>query len=384
MMNRHWPTVKLGDVLKRAKDEVDVEDHKTYARLTIRMNGKGIVQRDRVPGHEIGTKRQFTARAGQLVLSKIDARNGAFGILPPECDNAIITGNFWAFDADKERLLATYFDYLTRTPLFVEFCVRASEGTTNRLYLQEDEFLAQDIVLPPLSEQQRVVERIENLVAHLREMNAIRVKEDHEIRQLLLAAFHRVTAGAPRVPMREVAPLVRRPITVDNLASYLELGIRSFGKGTFHKPALSGLEVGNKRIFFIEPGDLLFSNVFAWEGAIAVVQPEDVGRVGSHRYITCVPRSDLATSPFLCFYFLTREGMEQIGAASPGAAGRNRTLGLAALEEIEIPLPTMSEQLWFDELQSEVRALASVRAETAIELDALMPSILLRAFNGEL
>jgi type I restriction enzyme S subunit len=132
-MKKTWPMVRLGDVLKRVKDEVNVEDDETYTRLTIRMNGNGIVQRDEVHGHEIGTKRQFIARAGQLVLSKIDARNGAFGVLPPECDKAIITGNFWAFDADKERLLAPYFDYLTKTPLFVDFCVRASEGTTNRL-----------------------------------------------------------------------------------------------------------------------------------------------------------------------------------------------------------------------------------------------------------
>src|SRR5439155_21209631 len=119
----------------RVKDEVIIRDDEAYTRLTIRMNGNGIVQRDRVAGHEIGTKKQFIARAGQLVLSKIDARNGAFGILPLQCDNAIITGNFWAFDADQARLIPKFFDYQTKTRLFVDFCIRASEGTTNRLYL---------------------------------------------------------------------------------------------------------------------------------------------------------------------------------------------------------------------------------------------------------
>src|SRR6266496_5412642 len=134
-MGNNWPKVRLGELLTRVKDEISVLDDQTYARLTIRMNGNGIVLRDRVPGHEIGTKKQFIARAGQLVLSKIDARNGAFGILPGECDRAIITGNFWAFDANGERLSPAYFSFLTKTPMFVEFCVRASEGTTNRLYL---------------------------------------------------------------------------------------------------------------------------------------------------------------------------------------------------------------------------------------------------------
>ncbi|GEM_PF-2200059 len=62
-----WPMVRLGDVLTRVKNEVLIDDSQTYARLTIRLNGKGIVLRDRLVGLEIGTKRQFLARAGQLV-----------------------------------------------------------------------------------------------------------------------------------------------------------------------------------------------------------------------------------------------------------------------------------------------------------------------------
>lgn len=79
-------------------------------------------------------------------------------------------------------------------------------------------------------------------------------------------------------PMAEVAPLVRREESIDLNGSYPELGIRSFGKGTFHKPPLSGSDVGTKRLYRIEPGDLLFSNVFAWEGAIAIALPKDAGR----------------------------------------------------------------------------------------------------------
>ena len=171
---------------------------------------------------------------------------------------------------------------------------------------------------------------------------------------------------------------------VESFGSYPELGIRSFGKGTFHKPSLSGIEIGNKRVFFIEPGDLVFSNVFAWEGAIAVVKQDDVNRVGSHRFITCVPNPNIATPGFLCFYFLTNTGLEKIGAASPGGAGRNRTLGLEALGNIEVPVPSINDQQWFDALQAEVDTLRQLQAETEKELDAMLPSILDRAFRGEL
>ena len=152
-----------------------------------------------------------------------------------------------------------------------------------------------------------------------------------EVGATLTNAFARIVDGGPRARMADIAPLVRRPIEIDLESSYPELGVRSFGKGTFHKPALSGLEVGTKRLFRIEKGDLVFNIVFAWEGAVAVAQKADDGRVGSHRFLTCVPEEGRATSTFLRYFFLTKEGIELLGKASPGGAGRNRTLGVEAL-----------------------------------------------------
>jgi type I restriction enzyme, S subunit len=145
-----------------------------------------------------------------------------------------------------------------------------------------------------------------------------------------------------------------------------------------------GADVGSKRLFEIHPGDLLFSNVFAWEGAVAVAMSQDAGRYGSHRFITCSPRSGVATSPFLCFYFLTGAGLRQLGDASPGGAGRNRTLGLSALERIQVPVPTIDRQVWFDELTEKVDALAALQRATTVGMNAILPSVLSRAFKGEL
>jgi type I restriction enzyme S subunit len=181
--------------------------------------------------------------------------------------------------------------------------------------------------------------------------------------------------------MADVAPLVRREIEVDLEGSYPELGIRSFDKGTFHKPPLDGADVGSKRLFRIEPGDLVFSNVFAWEGAIAVAKPEDIGRFGSHRFITCLADAKKVSPEFLRYYFLTSEGLEKIGEASPGGAGRNRTLGLEKLMAIHVPIPKLAKQQAFDELQAKVAAIKAKHTETRRELKALLPSMLENIFN---
>src|SRR5437773_11909705 len=129
---------------------------------------------------------------------------------------------------------------------------------------------------------------------------------------------------------------------------------------------------------------ILVSNIKAWEGALAVAKPEDDGRVGSHRYLTCVPIEGVATARFVCFYLLTPEGLHEVGEASPGSADRNRTLSAKGFMRIPIPVPKYVEQLRFDALCREVDALKRLQVETAAELDALLPALLDRAFKGEL
>ncbi|WP_337288512.1 restriction endonuclease subunit S [Candidatus Methylomirabilis sp.] len=383
-MSAKWPMVKLGEVLRRSEETVLLQPDAGYRELTVKLWGKGVIPRRVVRGAEVAASRRFLAKAGHFVLSRIDARNGAMGLVPKGLDGAIVTNDFPVFTLDETKLVPGFLGWMSRTADFVEKCQHASEGTTNRIRLQEERFLAIEIPVPPLSEQRRIASRIEELATQIEQARGLRQQQEAEAQRALIAAFWQIAKNASRYSMQKVAPLVRRAVEVDPNASYPELGIRSFGKGTFHKPALTGFELGSKRLYRIEPGDLLFMNVFAWEGAVAVARPEDEGRYGSHRFITCLPEKDVVTPHFLCFYFLTEEGLEKLREASPGGAGRNRTLGLTALSNIQVPVPKIDEQQWFDDLQTEVDRLKMLQAETASELDALLPAILDRAFKGEL
>lgn len=227
--------------------------------------------------------------------------------------------------------------------------------------------------------------RIEALAAKAEEVKRLRQEIVEDNYKMLLGVFHKIIANSEYKTMAEVAPLTRRPVVqIDNEKYYSELGVRSFGKGTFHKTAIKGVEMGTKRIYEIKPNDLVFSNVFAWEGAIAVAKPEDNDRFGSHRFITCVAKENLALPSFLEFHFLTQKGLEQIGDASPGGAGRNRTLGLTKLEALKVPVPAIEKQRWFDSLLQKTNAIKKHQAETAQQLNALMPAILDKAFKGQL
>jgi type I restriction enzyme, S subunit len=142
----------------------------------------------------------------------------------------------------------------------------------------------------------------------------------------------------------DVMELVRRPVKVEFDKIYGEIGIRSFGRGIFHKDPVSGSVIGDKRVFSIEPGDLVFSNVFAWEGAVARATTRERGMIGSHRFMTYRVIDSLADADYLRYFFIGEAGLAVVRRASPGSAGRNRTLGIKAFEEERIPLPELDEQ----------------------------------------
>jgi type I restriction enzyme S subunit len=180
--------------------------------------------------------------------------------------------------------------------------------------------------------------------------------------------------------MGEVAPIVRRRIDIDPLNEYYELGIKSRGLGSFHKPPINGEKI-RKKLYLIKEGDVVFNNVFAWEGAVAVAKPEDDGRVGSHRFISCVPKKEVILPDFLFYYYTTFEGLRKLGKASPGGAGRNRTLGLKKLEKILVPVPDKEEQLFFVSIYKKVCIMKDLNYESIDILNKVSPSIINQEFK---
>jgi len=235
-----------------------------------------------------------------------------------------------------------------------------------------------------INEQRRIVARIEELIRRAEEAGKTGTEREAELDILLKAFYCQMIEGAEWEPLKEVASLVRRKIETEPNEEYEEMGIRSFGRGTFKKPVLTGKQIGNKRIYRIHESDLVFNNVFAWEKAIAVAKPEDHGRVGSHRFISYVPHEGKATSEFLCHHFLSERGIQDIRAASPGSAGRNCTLGLKKLEKILVPVPEYGEQTRFSEIAKRRQLIQLETAGIEDDIKSFTAALLAKAFRGEL
>ena len=173
--SKAYPMMRIGEFLKRNKTAVAIEDDVIYKRPRIRVRNGGISLRDEILGEKIGTKTQFLISKGQFLLSKIDARNGAFGVVPEKLDGGVITGNFWTFDVDYSIVNPHYLTLLTTTDAFIQFCEQASNGTTNRHYLQEPLFLNIKVPVPSLEEQNELVKTYNDIMIFIKmeEMKAI-------------------------------------------------------------------------------------------------------------------------------------------------------------------------------------------------------------------
>jgi type I restriction enzyme S subunit len=382
-MDNAWMTVALGEVAPYIRRPETPIPGKKYRQIGVRLWGDGAYERDSLDGAATQYSVLHRVEADDVIVNKIWARHGSVSVVPARLDGCYCSGEFPLFRPNEARISPRWIYWMTKTRWFWRECEFASRGTTGKNRIRPEMFASIMIPLPDRQEQDRIVAKLDVLTEKIEEVRKNKNGIENDAEAMLRSTFERIVKGVPHRRMGDIAPIVRRHVEVRMGEEYLELGIRSFGKGTFHKPALGYLSVGTKRLYNIEPGDLLFSNVFAWEGGIAVVQPEDKGRVGSHRFITCVPMQGVATSEFLCFYFLTEEGLRKIGEASPGGAGRNRTLGLAKLAKIEVPVPDYEKQIWFNCIQAKVRELLASQKETDIELNAIIPSILDKTFNCE-
>jgi type I restriction enzyme, S subunit len=310
-MTNGWQIVELGDVLTRAKSELTIDDSVTYKQVTVRLWNKGIILRGEQEGTDIKTKRQFYVKTGQLLMSRIDVRNGAIGLVPKELDGAIVSNDFWVYDFDENQIYPEFLALYVKTPNFIEDANRTSSGTTKRIRAEETAFLNIKIPLPPLTEQRRIVAHIESLAARVHEAQRLREEADKELNTLLIQMAHRSDVskekmcqeGWVEVRLGDVIQQVKDRVRVEPNKQYPNLGIYSFARGLFHKQPIDGNLTSAKELYQVHKGQFIYSRLFAFEGACGFITDEYDDRYVSGEYPTFDCDPEKVKPEFLFAYF---------------------------------------------------------------------------------
>lgn len=368
--------VRLRDVVRLNCRPVPVDPDITYQSVGILNRGRGLFSRGPLSGAETSYKTLYSISEDDLIYSKLFAWEGAVTVVQREYEGAVVSSEFPTFVVDRDRVDISYLRALTSWHEFHALLARVTTGLGQRRQrVNVDSFLDLEIPLPALGKQREVINIHEcSLFAGVsrRALDSLTLCGPSVSRLVMLDDY----CDAELFSLGELMQLRRTPVKVDAAERYVEIGIRSFGRGVFRKPSISGGEILTKRVFKIQCSDLLLSNLFSWEGAISVANEAVDNCIGSHRFLTYVPRLESVEPNYLRAYLLSDQGLAKIRAASPGSAGRNRTLNINLLENVRVPLPPVRIQRQVAERFTALQRLVELREKRRRLAEALPQSVL--------
>ena len=390
-MSKAWPRVKLGDILNRVERFERRDELIEYPFAGTYSYARGIFVGERKQGSTFALPKIQRIRAGDFIYCKIMAWEGAFGLVPKEADGCVMSGAFVAYEINDGRVDPAFLDWYFKVPTHWQEVGSQSSGTNvRRQSLHPRQFEKSEMPLPSLTEQRRIVARIEDLVDQIHQACALRCQSVEEAGTLILSALThlRLPAGTKKRPIAECSRMSTGTTPPSDRTEFYGGPIQWYTPGDLKyqkqlgasSRTLTEFAVAERKARMFEPGTVLLVAIGGSLGKVALTHE----RCSANQQITGIRFSE-EVLPEYGFWWMRGLGKDLM-AAAPRA-----TLPIINQERIggfEISVPPLAEQCRIvaelDGLQAEVDALKHLQIESTAELDALLPAILDRAFKGEL
>jgi len=397
-----WKIVKLAIIFSEVNKKsrvVNINDYEPYKLITVKLYSKGVVLREIKLGKDIKTKVMFKVKAGDFIFSKIDARNGAYGFVPPELDGAVISADFPILELNRTKAVDGYVQYYMSQPMIWETIKNYAIGTTNRKRINVKQFLELVIPLPPLEEQwgvaevlstvDRAIEVVDGVVARLerlkkalmRELLTGRVRVREENGKLV---FHRETefqetpiGKIPKewkiVKLKDICEKIKAGGTPPTSRKEFYNGdtpfvkieditnTRKYLKHTSTTITKAGLE--NSNAWLVPPKSLLF----AMYGSIGAIAINDIPVATNQAILAIVPNREKSYVEFLYYLLIFLKPYFEKYAKRTTQAN----LTAEIVREFKIPLPPLQEQKNIAEILSAVDRVIELYYEKRKRLERL-------------
>lgn len=390
-----YPLVSLKKIAQPILRPIDVVPGNSYRTMGVKWWGEGAYERETIDGSQTAAKTLSIIRTGDLVINKIWVRHGSTAVATEDVDGCAVSGEFPTFALDRDKVIPQWMSWLTKTEQFWNKCASLSQGTSGKNRIKPELFLTIEIPLPSIVEQRRIVARIEELAANVEEVRGLRSEALYESDILFVTALKQIRNEC-----------LENKFDIDTLGNITQVT----SGGT---PKREVFSYWNGCIPWVKTGELLDSDIDTAEEFITeeglqnssakLFPPETIlialygqgqtrGRTGrlvveaatNQACCAILPQVEILDSRFIQYwlrslYFEMRERYRD--GAQPNWNGQ-------MIKEITIVIPPIPEQrrivAYLDDLQTKVDGLKQLQAETEAELNALLPSILDKAFKGEL
>ena len=403
----NWVWVRLGEINKYVSKSVNPinEPDKIFELYSVPSMADDYPEI--IAGSDIGSSKQSVCKE-DVLLCKINPRINRVWKVSQFTDNELIASSEWIIIRNN-HINANYLMYCFQSKYFREFMLSNVSGVGGSLMRAQPKYVqTYPIPLPPLSEQQRIVERIEELFAKLDEAKERlqEVADSFAVRKA--AILHKAFTGELTKQWRRengVSDESWEEKKGEDFFEYVTSGSRGWAKYYSDKGSIfvrmGNLNHGTIELDFsdiqyvelpdqvegqrskLQKNDILIS-ITADVGMIGLVREDMDAYINQH--VALARPKDNLYAEFLAWYFVSDVGLKQMQNKQRGATKIG--LGLQDIRNIILKIPSLPEQheivRLIDELLARERAAQQAAEQALASIDLMKKSILARAFRGEL
>jgi len=425
-----WPDAvmaPIGSVLTQRKQKVDRAKYAFTELQPLSVHFDGSVSKRKVADDREYTMELWFAKPGDIVVAKIDLKNGAVGIVPPDWENVAVTGHFAVYEPIHDRMLPEFFHLIIQAPFFKAHLNRNKVGAEGRKEVKLDFFESEKIPVPPLATQRAIVAHWQ--ATQEKNAAALKAADEHEAdirREFLekLGLSDRTQVITQRAfalrwteinrwsvefirqssddlePDRGRYPVVKlgdviadlsngwSPQCLSRPAEGSEWGVLKLGAvslGSFNPDQNKALppSLAPESALEIKPGDVLISraNITRLVGACAHVLCTPPRLLLCDKIFRVVPKANPPITPeYIAEVLKLPHLRRQIESSVTGSSPTMKNITKPALLGLRIPLPPLSIQKQLvaevttarTRIAAERAAAAKLAADTAREVEAMI------------
>ena len=378
----HWEEKKISSLFKERRTKVSDKD---FPPLSVSKMGI-TTQLETAVKTDNGDNRKLVLKGDFVVNSRSD-RKGSCGVSKLDGSVSLINIVLSPFG----HINKDYFHHLARSNDYIEEYYRLGRGIVADLWTTRyNELKGMLIPLPPLSEQETIVNYIESRTSKIDAYIAEKDKEVQLLNELKEAEIAKVvTQGlTPDVKMKDsgiswigmipehweqyrFATICKEKsiyncIHEELLSVYLDRGVIRFSDDTNKRTNPTSKDLSKYQL--VEVGDFVLNNQQAWRGSVGVSNYR--GIVSPAYFIFSL--SPIIVKEYANYLFRSKVCVAYYYICSKGIGSIQRNLDWETLKQKKIAIPTIEEQqaivAYINEKCSKITSLIS---ELESEIDYL-------------
>jgi type I restriction enzyme S subunit len=400
-MNRPWSMVPLRELLTPVSRPEAVDPQKTYHILGAHWYAKGLYTKGIKSGSQIQAKNLYRAEQGDFVYNRLFAWKGSFAVASEENHGCYVSNEFPCFLVNQNRIDSRYlWRYFSRAGIWEEAFGLSTGGTpTSRNRLKQDKLLAMKMPLPPVEEQRRIVAKIEELGAKVEKARKLRKQINDETESLIPSLITRL--------LRDISInrylsdiLLEDPkngwsARCDNAEAGIPILTLSAVTGFRYRERefkRTSEPISSSADYWLRKGDLLItrSNSLELVGHTAIYNGVPNPCIYPDLMMRLIVDERNVEKRFVHWWLRSAPVREYIQRSAKGTSPTMKKISQVIVKNIPFPSsklsPTEQRRIvaYLDEMQSRIDTLRQLQFQTTNKFDLLLPSILDKAFNGDL